>query len=130
MTIKIFDKSDWPKVTDPVEDLPRIHDMSVYDRGVGITLEDDGKTIGCGGVVLHDDTVGELWLRISSEAKPLIAMTAIKAGIKILADSFPGVQLICRVKDNFSKGERLVQHLGFIKDHMEDNYWVYKCQIS
>ena len=130
MTLKIFDKDDWKKVADPVEgSVEDACDLGVFDNGVGLTLEDDdGKTLGCGGVVLHDDDIGEVWLRMSRDAKPLLAYATMKAAIKILAASYPGVSLTCRVLEGFDKGERLATHLGFVKDHIDDKYWVYKCQ--
>ena len=126
--VKLFEKSDWYKITDPVEAMYKSKDMSVYDRGVGVTVFEGDRTLGCGGVVLHNDYVGELWLRLSQTTGSVTAMRGIIAGIEILKNSFKDVVLICRVKDGWRKGERLVQHLGFTKDHMEDNYWVYKCQ--
>ena len=126
--VKLFEKTDLAKVKDPIESFDSEGDLSVFDNGVGITLEQDGEVLGCGGVVLHGADVGEFWLRMSSKAKPLTAMTAIRASIKILSKSFPGVTMVCRVKDGWDKGERLARHLGFIKDHIEDNYWVYTWQ--
>ena len=126
--VKLFEKSDWYKITDPVEAMYKAKDMSVYDRGVGVTVVDGGQTLGCGGVVLHNDNVGELWLRLSKATGHVTAMRGIVTGMTILKNSFNNITLICRVKAGWTKGERLVHHLGFIKDHMEDNYWVYKCQ--
>ena len=95
---------------------------------MGVTVEDGGKTLGCGGVVLHDSDTGELWLKLSKKAKPLAVMTGIKASLKILRQSFPGVAFMCRVKEGFEKGERLVKRLGFERDHLEDDYWIYTWQ--
>lgn len=126
--VSLFKKSDWHRVKDPIEMGDNISDLGVFDNGVGITLEQDGEILGCGGVVLHGHDVGEFWLRMSSKAKTLTAMTTIRASITILSKSFPGVTMVCRVKDGWAKGERLATHLGFIKDHIEDNYWVYTWQ--
>ena len=126
--VKLFKTSDLARIKDPIETIPAEGNLDVFDNGVGITLEQDGEVLGCGGVVLHGSDVGEFWLRMSKKAKPLTAMTAIRASIKILSKSFPGVTMVCRVKDGWDKGERLARHLGFIKDHIEDNYWVYTWQ--
>ena len=129
MTLRIFNKSDWAKVPNPVEvNVGDDCDLGVFDNGIGITLEDDGEIVGCGGVVLHNGTVGELWVRISRDAKPLLSYVAMKAAIKILVESYPDVEMKCRVLDGFDKGERLAKHLGFTRDHIDDNYWVYTWQ--
>ena len=126
--VKLFEKSDLAKIKDPVESITSEGNLDVFDNGVGITLEKDGEVLGCGGVVLHGSDVGEFWLRMSKKAKPLLALTAMKESMKILSNSFPGVKLVCRVQDGWVKGERLARHLGFIKDHIEENYWVYTWQ--
>ena len=126
--VKLFNKSDLAKIKDPIEAIVSEGNLDVFDNGVGITFEQDGEVLGCGGVVLHGADVGEFWLRMSSKAKPLTAMITMKASMKILKDSFPGVKMMCRVKSGWDKGERLARHLGFIKDHIEDNYWVYTWQ--
>jgi len=127
--IRLFEKSDWAKVADPVE--PNVVagcDLSVFDRGIGITVEDDNGILGCGGVVLHDSENGEIWLRLSKTASPLSSVVGMKAGLKILSNSFPDVRLFCRIQDSFKKGHKLVGLLGFTKDHLDDNYWVYTWQ--
>jgi len=128
--VKLFEKSDWAKIVDPVEVGIQKRDLSVFDRGIGVTVEDDGVVLGCGGVILHNDELGELWLKLSRGTKAITAMTGIYAGLKILRNSFEGVTLFCRVKDGFDKGERLARRLGFKRDRLEDNYWIYTWQTQ
>ena len=127
--IKLFEKSDWAKIDDPVEPMVDVEpDLSAFDNGIGVTVEQDGVVLGCGGIVLMSDDMGEVWIRISKKAKPIAVMTGLKAGLKILRNSYKDVALTCRVIEGFEKGHKLVKRLGFVTDRVEDNYQVYTWQ--
>ena len=128
--IKLFEKTDLAKIKDPIEAIIAEGDLDVFDNGVGLTFEEDGVVLGCGGVVLHGSDVGEFWARISKKTSAIVAVSSLRAAMTILKNSFPGVTFICRVKDGWTKGERLARHLGFVRDHIEDDYGVYKWQIQ
>jgi len=126
--VKLFEKSDLAKIKDPIEAIVSEGNLDVFDNGVGFTFEEDGVVLGCGGVVLHGSDVGEFWARIAKNTKTITILSSLRVAMAILENSFPGVKLVCRVQDGWVKGERLARHLGFIKDHIEENYWVYTWQ--
>jgi len=125
-----FKTSDWYAINDPVEGVgtPGIDGVKCAERGLSVTLEDRGRPVMCGGVIVYDDDNGEAWLRASRSCSPREIVEAALSGLKILLGCFDTMQIWCRVRTGFTKGERLIKWLGFIYQYQDDSYGVYLWQ--
>jgi len=127
MTLKEFEKSDWDNVLDPVEPGEFVlSNPSAFDNGMGVTVLEDDKVLGCGGIVLNDNNNGEVWLKVSKSTNPRTIVAGVLAGFKIIKDSFPDVTIRCRALNGFDKGHRLIRRLGFVEDFRMKDCVVYK----
>lgn len=126
--IRKFETKDWHAIDDPIEPCDIDIDKAMIDlaeRSLAITVENSKGVLGCGGVILYNDTEGELWLKLSKKANKLSVIEAVTTGLKILIESFDGVTFYCRVRQGFEKGEKLVKWLGFKLNRIQDGYGVY-----
>ena len=100
--------------TMPNEDLKSIAEQR-EESGLGITGRVDGKIIGCGGIDMIWDGVGEVWLLLSTyiDEHPKEGYICIKNGFeKLIKDNnLRRVEGYGRV--DFPQSHILFKHLGF-----------------
>ena len=94
------------------------------NNGQCVTVWVDGKIIGCGGIDIMWEGVGEVWLLMSYETDkcPVKAYRLIRNGMnKLINDNnLKRCQGWCRV--DFAKGHTLFRHLGFETEGIARKY--------
>ncbi len=118
--IRAFKVSDL-SAFDPIEPLTsaEFKDMelaqAIEDSSLAITGIKDGEVIGCGGVHPVDDFHGELWLRLSKDCMnyKIGTMRWLKAGLKLIEETYPFKQLNASIKECFEVSTRMIEYLGF-----------------
>ena len=113
MIVRDFELKDLEtiKAIEPFMDLPPNWE-SVKDSIIGITAIENGKPIGCGGVVVGEE--GVFWARLDGTISS-DGYRALVEGVKILTDSLGDMVYSTLVLEGFRKGRRLVEKLGFRK---------------
>lgn len=85
-------------------------------RNPAYTMEEDGKVIACGGIMLLRTGVGQGWLAISRHAHntyPLELLRSIAMLGDVLIAEYHLHRLQGLVRPDFEAGEKLLEHLGF-----------------
>lgn len=127
--VRNFRLSDWRAIEDPVEETPSPENLELAKQGVAVTYIDSCGIAACGGMILYDDNNGEIWFRISRKRiyfpNTIEILRITRECFDILVKSFKDINLWCRVKQGFVKGEELINFLGFKFDRAQDGYGVY-----
>ena len=101
----------------------------IQNKGMFITLEDDGIPVATGGLVQKDVDTAEAWVKVDAS---LLSDGCLRDRIRLvrtlrtalnLVDECLGFPKMCsHVEDMFIKGERLVKVLGFKKTGLSKMY--------
>jgi len=105
--------------------------QAIEDSGLAVTgIYGKGrKVIGCGGVHPVDDFHGEIWLRLNSDCMKHKTSTLrwLKAGLKIIEETYPFKQLNATIQECFEVSSRMVEYLGFVSTEtreIDGKQWV------
>ena len=90
--------------------------QAIEDSGLAVTGIRSGEIIGCGGVHPTDnDTVGELWLRLSSDCltHKIDTLRWLKEGLEIIEEVYPFEQLNATIQRCFGRSLKMIERMGF-----------------
>ncbi len=110
-------------------DDPKIAKM-IEESGLSVTGVAGDVIVGCGGVHPIDENQGELWLRVNknyAKLHPIELYKWLKAGIRIIEETYPFRQLNAVVKCGYEKGKKFIESFGYkqtqvIKYKNEEHY--------
>lgn len=113
MIIRILEPNDIDAIS-AIEPFAESTDgwRDVIDEDLSYTLEENGKPIACGGVVIGKEAM--FWMR-SDGTHLTKMMRAAKAIVKILTEAIGDMVYSTLVLDGFVNGEKFVERLGFNK---------------
>jgi len=85
----------------------------------------DGKIIGCGGIMMLWEGVGEGWANFSPEIQqcPKSLFYCMKKGLDILWDAYDIVRVQAMTRADFPQANRLLEHLGFVQESRLRKFW-------
>ncbi len=116
MNIRMYKDGDYEAIEDCIEPFGKVgYFEDIKDRGVYLTVEDNNKVIGCGGVVMTTDDEGVVWLTLSYDIaeKKLTLIRLLKEGLKIILESFNLKRITAKIQEGYEKGERMARWFGF-----------------
>ncbi len=127
--VRPFKASDFTEFV-PIEPLQKtdIGDpefaQAIEDSGLAVTgiYGKDRKVIGCAGVHPIDEFHGEIWLRLSPECMKhkISTLRWLKAGLKIVEETYPFKQLNATIQECFEVSSRMIEYLGFVSTEMKE----------
>lgn len=81
----------------------------------------DGEIIGAAGIFIRRENVGDVWLLVSKKVQrhKLSSFRCLKRMLGILIDKFELKKLRSESRKGFTESQRLLEHLGFIKQRRE-----------
>ena len=109
--------------------------IAMEESGLAVTGIKDGKIIGCGGVHPIDEKSGEIWIRLSQECLGyrLGILRLLKAGFKIMEETYPFEVLTATVKCCFGVSVNMIEKFGFerLKEitHKGEQWYIYRKAI-
>jgi len=139
--IRSFKVSDFAEF-EPIEPLQKSDVLdpefakAIEDSGLAVTGIKDGKVIGCGGTHPIDEFHGELWLRLSPECMKHKTSTLrwLKAGLKIVEETYPFKQLNATIQECFKVSSRMIEYLGFVSTEIKEidgrQYLIYSKRVK
>ena len=92
--------------------------QDVIDKDLSYTLEQDGKPIACGGVIVGKEAM--FWMR-SDGTHIVKMMRAAKAVVQILTEVLGNMVYSTLVLEGFDKGDKFIRRLGFRKTDISIN---------
>jgi len=109
----------------------------LYNDGLFVTLEKDGKPVATGGLVIKDENTAEAWAKVDvsigskSERKALHRLLrAFSEALELISESLGFPVVYACVQDGFKGGERFARALkferieeSFDKDGKQYNYY-------
>jgi len=114
---EIFKAEDW-YLDDPVEDIeaPGPALQNLEHTGMGISIFDGDKCVGCGGLIYWKDTEAEAWIRLDKciVDRPGKYIRAIMEAAFICQDIFKG-DIFAWVDEEQPVYQRFVSWFGFKK---------------
>lgn len=115
--IETFKAEDW-YLNDPYEVIDCTPEAikSIETLGMGISIFEDNKCIGSGGLIYWKEDEAEAWIRMD---KCIVDRTykylrAIIEAVHIVSDLYEGY-LFCWVNENLPVNQRFVEWFGFTK---------------
>ena len=88
------------------------------EEGPAYTLMVDGYPLGCAGVLIMDNNIGEAWMILSSlfnNYKKLI-YSALKKNLDAIISEHRLVGVQAFIDPEFEKAKHMIEHLGFTED--------------
>lgn len=116
MKLRMYKESDYDRIGDCVEPLSAMELVRVKkNSGVHLTLTHKKKILACGGIIITNEDEGCVWLRLTQDIckNKIDLIRMLKAGQKIIEESFGLKKLCAYVKDSFPVGRRFAEHFGF-----------------
>ncbi len=110
--------------------------QAIEDSGLAVTGIKSGKIIGCAGCHPVDEKTGEVWIRLNQECLDfkIGILRLMKAGMKIMDETYPFEVLTATVKCCFGTSVNMIERFGFkrVKEVTQDGakWFLYEKRIA
>jgi RimJ/RimL family protein N-acetyltransferase len=88
----------------------------------GVTVRNDGVIVGVGGINWYWEGVGEAWVILAKDAKPVTAYRSILRMFKSLLKNHEWRRVQAVVRASWTKANRMAERLGFQREGLMKNY--------
>lgn len=112
ITLRLYESPDWDKI-DPLEPFMVPMDSKSFCNGLGVTVVENGRVLGSGGIVFVDDETGMAWMRLDKNIGSHIRMARLAMGVwETMLQIAGDMKVVAYVLNCFERGERLASFLG------------------
>lgn len=115
MMLRLYKSNDWDKIN-VFEPFMVPVDSKDYCNGLAVTAIDNGRILGCGGIVFVGN-IGMVWVRLDKNlGSHISAARTILRMFNTMRDLVGDMKVIAYVLDCFERGERLASFVGLKKN--------------